>query len=305
MNDRVFVEKNLDPDTPIYRFVPWRWASDLFVDQNLTLVRPENWEDPYEMIDTPIVLRVRDGSGSWAQKIFDGSSFEIFSQSWTKVGMADTMLRAYSKLSLAGDDGSLFEIESHPDEAIQISTTVGKLRDAIDQSMRGSASFKGLYLANVKYVPQEDLASHAVSTYLNGGPESNKNPASVAWLLFFKRTAYEAEKEIRPVVLLEGTTSRSPVCKLKVNPHDLIDSITIDPRVSLRKTNGNPTIDYQNRVAVLKKWGFSSKIVQSHMYSVSPMFESPAIDLDSLDDRFPADTISLWRTFLEENKVPK
>ncbi|NTX27048.1 hypothetical protein HT746_07865 [Burkholderia pyrrocinia] len=305
VNNLLFVEKDLDRNTPIYRFVPWRWASDLFVDQNLTLVRPERWEDPYEMVNIPIQLRIGDRTGSWAPKIFDGSSFEVFSQCWTSISMTDTMLRAYSKLSPTDGGDDSFDIKSHADESIQISTTVGKLLDAIDQGMQGTNSFKGVYVARVKYKSDEELASHAISTYANGGPEANKNPSCVASLLFVKRMAYRAENEIRPVVLLDEAAGHQPVWKLKVDPHALIDSITIDPRVTLRKANGNPMRDYQNRASILEQWGFADKIVQSHMYSASPMYECPTIDLDSPDCTLPNETKSLWRTFLWENKVPQ
>lgn len=305
MNNLLFIDKNLDRNTPIYRFVPWRWASDLFVDQNLTLVRPERWEDPYEMVNVPIQIRVGDQSDSWAPKIFDGSSFEVFSQCWTSINMADTMLRAYSKLSLTDSGDDSFDIKSHADESIQISTTVGKLIDAIDQGMRGTNSFKGAYVARVQYKSDEELASYVISMYANGGPEANKDPSRVASLLFVKRTAYQAESEIRPVVLLDEAAGHQPVWKLKVDPHALIDSITIDPRVTLRKASGNPMRDYQNRASILEQWGFADKIVKSHMYSVSPMYECPTIDLDSPNCMLSNEAISLWRTFLDENKGPQ
>lgn len=299
---RLFTEPDLDFNTPIYRFVPWRWLRDLLIDGNLTLVRPENWDDPYELIHRPVQVRIVDGSGARAQKVLDASGFEVFSQSWTTKNMADTMLRAYSKLSREEDGIEPFDPASHANEAVQISTTVGKLHDTIAHGLQHSSWFERLYVGRVKYLSEDALANRVVATYAHG-PDVGKDPACVASLLLVKRDAYEAEQEIRPIVLLNEAGRDLTVLKVKIDPQVLIDSITIDPRVRSREVSGLGMRAYQDRFALLREWGFATKICESHLYSASPMFEA-ILELDSPKCALSRESKARWRIFLEQHQIP-
>lgn len=291
----------LDRDTPIYRFVPWRWIRDLLVDENLALVRPENWDDPYELINRPIQVDVIDGRGARARKILDGSNFEVFSMSWTTKDMADTMLRAYSKLSPAKGEVDIFDLAAHANEAVQISTTVGKLHDAIAHSLKNTPSFERLYLSKVEYVSDSLLSRRVGGIYANG-PDFGKTSDCVASLLSLKRDAYEAEQEIRPIVLLNDAAKDVSVLKVKINPRELIDSISIDPRLRSSKVSGFQMQAYHNRLVVIRDWGFGSKIRESHLYSASPMFES-ILEIDSPNVYLDEDAKARWRAFLTQHQM--
>jgi hypothetical protein len=160
--DRCLHDPQFELDTPIYRFVPWRWVEDLLVDGNLTLIRPENWDDPFELIHHPIQVRVSDKNGARAQEVLDGNNFQVFSQSWTTKCMADTMLRAYSRLTAKGpenDTNSLpFTPTRHATEAIQVSTTIGKLQAALQVGMQDCAAFEYLFMTKVAYLSERELA---------------------------------------------------------------------------------------------------------------------------------------------------
>ncbi|MNV71565.1 hypothetical protein D3C71_1645920 [compost metagenome] len=148
---------------------------------------------------------------------------------------------------------------------------------------------------------EEELANRVVSTYANG-PDTGKDPACVVSLLSIKRDNYEAENEVRPIVLLNERAKELDYLRVKTDPEILIDSITIDPRISSFKVKASGPNDYVQRIELLKKWGFASKIRQSHLYAVSPIFES-VLDLDSPDLNLSAEAKARWREFHEINKV--
>ncbi|MNK99833.1 hypothetical protein D3C87_1202490 [compost metagenome] len=302
---RIFHHPGLDLNSPIYRFVSWRWVEDLLIGKNLTLVRPESWDDPFEMINRPIQVRVTDKNQGYSSKVLDQHNFEVFSQSWTTKDMADTMLRAYSKLASTAAAFSAppleFEPEQHALEAIQISTTIGKLLGALEYGLENLAEFESAYITQVDYMSEEELANRVVSTYANG-PDTGKDPACVVSLLSIKRDNYEAENEVRPIVLLNERAKELDYLRVKTDPEILIDSITIDPRISSFKVKASGPNDYVQRIELLKKWGFASKIRQSHLYAVSPIFES-VLDLDSPDLNLSAEAKARWRELHEINKV--
>lgn len=302
---RSFHDPQLDLDTPIYRFIPWRWAEDLLVDGNLTLVRPESWEDPFELINRPIQVRVSDKHGKRAQKVLDGNEFQVFSQSWTTKCMADTMLRAYSRLTPKGEENGapelVFKTALHPTEAIQISTTIGKLHAAIDIGLRQNAAYEFLYMTKVAYMSDEALAERVVSTYAHG-PDTGKDPACVVSLLSVKRNAYEAENEVRPILLLNEDAKSLRICKIKTLPQYLIDSISIDPRIGCKKIGGSNINDYNQRLELLGKWGYASKIKQSSLYSRAPIFDA-LLDLDSPDCNLSSLSKERWRAFLAQHQA--
>lgn len=302
--NRCFHDPQLDLDTPIFRFVSWRWVEDLLVDGNLTLVRPESWDDPYELIHHPIQVRVRDKHGTQAQKVLDGSNFQVFSQSWTTKRMADTMLRAYSRLTAKvpedGTDDRAFTPMLHATEAIQISTTIGKLQAALQIGLENTASFEFLYMTKVAYMCEDDLAQRVVSTYAHG-PDTGKDPACVASLLSVKRDAYEAENEVRPIVLLNDVAKGLSLLKIKTQPRFLIDSISIDPRIGSHRITGSHIHDYEQRYALLEEWGFASKVQKSLLYSVSPVFDA-LLDLDASDCNLSETSKARWRAFLMQHR---
>jgi len=303
--NRFFNHPALDLDTPIYRFVPWRWAKDLLVDGNLALVRPETWDDPYELVNRPIRVRVSDKHGKQADKVLDGHNFQVFSQSWTTRCMADTMLRAYSRLTpkTQGDDTShpAFTPELHATEAIQISTTIGKLAAAIDFGLQKNPAYEFLYMTKVDYMSEDALADRVVSTYAHG-PDTGKDPACVVSLLSVKRDAYEAESEVRPIVLLNDAAKGLPILKLKIHPPHFIDSISIDPRIGSHKVTESHMHDYNERYALLEEWGFASKIEQSLLYSGAPVFDA-RLDLDAPDCSLSELSKERWRAFLAHHQT--
>ncbi len=299
MEERFFTETGLDPSTPLYRFMSWEWVRDLLVDGKLVLVRPDSWQDPYELIDRPVQVRIR-GGGQAKTQMLETSRFEVFSQSWTTKPMADTMLRAYSKLSPEHDDGETFDPLVHKAEAVQISTTVGKLTSALARAVRDVQGFEKQYIARVKYHPEAELFSRVAGLVANG-PNSLNDPSTIATMLSLKRDSYHAECEIRPIVLFDNTAHDWPRLTLTIDAKDVIDSVSIDPRVQSHRVGGFRMHAHHNRRAFLAECGFESKIVDSHLYAASPMFDF-TIDLDAPDCKFSDASRLSWHEFLQASQ---
>lgn len=296
---RTFYPTGLDLDTRIYRFMPWRWVRDLLVEGNFALVRPESWQDPYELVNRPAKLHFSDGNSYRGAGMIPESNLEVFSQSWTTRDMADTMLRAYSTLTPDNDDGVTFDPEAHAGEAVQISTTIRKLNAVVSQGARQLSGFVRQYVADVQYLPDQEIVGHVAELIKSHGPAALNDPDVVATMLRLKRDAYHAELEVRPIMIFDSTARQWPLAKWKIDPHELIETISIDPRVRNHKVGGFQLHSAHNRETFLGKCGFGSKVVESRLYSGSPVFELTM----SLDQSASAEW-EAWLPFMEKNRYP-
>lgn len=296
---KLCLSQGLSEDMPIYRFVPWKYLEDLLVNQRLTMVRPERWQDPFELINVPVQVRVSDATGAATSQVLECSDSQVFSQCWTTVNMDDTMLRAYSDLSGEPDNSILFDPTRHENEAVQISTTVGKLRDALAFGLRKLPSFQRLYISEVKYLSEDEIAEEVIGTYAHG-PDTGKDPTCVASLLSKKRKAYQAEREVRPMVFLDSSERNLDLLRLEFNSKMSLDSVVIDPRLKGGRTD-HGTNAYSNREALLESWGYAGKIEHSDLYSYGPIYEA-ALNLDAPDCNLSDASKARWRALLEKRR---
>lgn len=296
---KLFLSPGISEDTPIYRFVPWKYLEYLLVNQRLTMVRPERWQDPFELINVPVQIRVSDATGATISQVMEGSDLQVFSQCWTTVNMGDTMLRAYSDLSGEPDNSVVFDPSLHKNEAVQISTTVGKLRDALAFGLRNLPSFQRLYISKVRYLSEDDIADEISGTYAHG-PDTGKDPDCVASLLSKKRIAYQAEQEVRPMVFMDSSARNLDLLTLEFNSKLSLDSVVIDPRLTGGRTDHGANA-YSNREALLKSWGYAGKIEHSDLYSYGPIYDA-VLDLDAPDCKISDVSKARWRDFLEKRR---
>ncbi|MFC4296867.1 hypothetical protein ACFO0J_02275 [Castellaniella hirudinis] len=297
------LDDSLSPDTPIYRYVTWRWAESLLVKGNLVLVRPEMWEDPYELANRPVQIIFSSNDSAYDQKIIDGSGFNIFSQSWTTKKINDTMLRAYSSICLTQEHpqekSHNFPRPKDQNEAILISTTVGKLMDALSNGLRDINGKNFSFIKKIKYLPETKINSHVYDLLYRHLPIPGSAPRIAATLLSFKRDAFAAEHEVRPIVLQENTRETANLLNIKIEPHKFIDSIIIDPRVEHFKIQGSSLQAYNERHELLSSWGFEEKIRQSGLYCWPPVF-SIHIDTEDKNNGLSRNQRIAWNTFLSK-----
>lgn len=193
-------------DAYVYRIIEPMRLYELFEKNEGVLVHPSSWDDPYENF----ILRskVLDKSG----KVTIYSYHEnMYGQCWTLNANSDAMWRIYS-----------------PDSrGIRIRTTVKKLLYSL---YHGGVNRPDMFcvVGKVSYLRDKALRQFANSIYKNGSLEKD----SLFRSLLVKRTAFRHEKEIRLLYFDDQRQADGRFLRYKLNAHNLIDQVMIDPRVS-------------------------------------------------------------------------
>ncbi|GAA5494087.1 hypothetical protein Rhal01_00243 [Rubritalea halochordaticola] len=232
-----------DLDTPIYRIFPLHRVEQIFENRELVLVNPSMWEDPFENF----LLRCNCRTEENENISLEGLADSWFGQCWTTNADTDAMWRIYS----------------HDKQSIRIRTTVGKLAHALWNESDPNAHHK-YFIGKVQYQRREEIESYLTNTSLYEilfGGGSNL----FADMLLTKRSEFEHESEIR--ILYQELNS--PIAKrfnglyrVNIDPHDLIDEICIDPRMS-------DSLDVDCFTKKIERTGYKGSIVQSDLYSIS------------------------------------
>lgn len=206
-------------DQNIYRLIEVNHLFELFKTQQLTLVKPKLWDDPYENF-----LEYCKGivpSKPDFHITYNSHTEFIFGNCWTLNEDTDAAWRIYS-----------------PDKrGVKIKTTVKKLFNSI-----GAINDKNFssYIGKVKYLSEDEINTNIRSKIREA---AFSEETLVKDFFLNKRIAFVHEQEIRLIVNLnrpdEGYINSEyqdnknlDICKLPLeNPMDLIDEIVFDPRM--------------------------------------------------------------------------
>lgn len=188
-----------DLDRYIYRIMPVHRLFEIFESNEITLVDPEKWDDPFENL---VLKGFIDGVFDEypAAKVIRN---HIYGQCWTLHKETDAMWRIYSA----------------DKQGVKVRCTARNLLTSI---LENNTAFdkEGIYLGKVDYVPQKTLLTILQSSGLFG--------ADVARTLLLKRQEFKHEAEVRLIF----TRASKEVKKLKIKPEDVFDEIVFDPRMN-------------------------------------------------------------------------
>ena len=200
----------LTHDTFIYRIFGWKRFNELMSKNELVLVNPDMWDDPFENF----YLKADAYSGK--EKIsLENLRKDSFGQCWTLNEDTDAMWRIYS----------------HDKCGVRLKTTAGKLFKAVIKQQGIFADFSS-YIGKVEYLTKEQLQKlHQHSFYLTtlGGQGDG-----LAKMLLRKRVAFEHEAEVRVLAgvstdhLAEYPDGLYPV---SIDFETMFDEICLDPRL--------------------------------------------------------------------------
>jgi hypothetical protein len=221
-----------DIDLPIYRFISFECLVELLIDNALVLVKTKLWEDPYENYLSKCTVYSNN------IEVNLDLQDQIFGQCWTMTSESDALWRIYS------DDK----------KGIRIKTTIRKLQNA-------TYKMGQTYLGKVTYNTKEAIKKH-FSSIIKGDTLLKTNFLIESLLL--KRTAFEHEKEVRVLYMVDtGSIDRTKMVeKFKIIPNDFIDDILLDPRIDSRT-------EHIYRAAI-KLLGFIGNLDKSNLYSLEP-----------------------------------
>jgi hypothetical protein len=222
-------------DSFIYRIVSLRRLFDLFAGEANVLVKPSKWQDPFENF----ILRAD----------------RVYGQCWTLQKASDAMWRIYSPNA----------------EAVRIRSTVRRLLESLNAD-RGSTANTQAFIGRVRYLNNQKLKSYAKTIH----GKAHRHPAVLASTLMVKRPAFKHEREVRLVFVPQASRDdESDLFSYAVSPHQLIDQIMIDPRVS-----ASDAIALKARLRRTTR--FSGAIKRSLLYAPPPNLM--AVMLESAKD---------------------
>lgn len=239
---------NLDLDTPIYKYIPFKYLKLMIQNSNLYFGKVSSWEDVYENWFLKEQMVLPSGEKGSATDLIQG----VFGQSWTLQEESDAMWRIYSKL-----DRTLHDYLD--DTAVRIKTTARKLYNVI---YANDEDFNTSYIGAVKYLSQNDFLKMQDSL-------SPLNPLDLSEVFvksyFFKRAPFEHEKEVRPILIYSPKHENfgKDGVSFDIDFDNLIDEMVTDPRLT-------PDEYRTVRGQLIGLGAKSDKVRNSELYNIPP-----------------------------------
>lgn len=239
---------NLDLDTPIYKYIPFKYLKLMIQNSNLYFGKVSSWEDVYENWFLKEQMVLPTGEKGDAMDLIPG----VFGQSWTLQEESDAMWRIYSKLDRTQHDYL-------DDTAVRIKTTARKLYNVI---YANDEDFYTSYIGAVKYLSQDDFLKMQDSL-------SPLNPLDLSEVFvksyFFKRAPFEHEKEVRPILIYSPKHENfgKDGVSFDIDFDNLIDEMVTDPRLI-------PDEYRTVRGQLIGLGAKSDKVRNSELYNIPP-----------------------------------
>jgi hypothetical protein len=226
---------SLKKDRCVYRITTLERVKELFLTRQNVLVAPRLWDDPFEnfILSSPVRLK----SGEIMEYPFHES---VYGQCWTLHKASDAMWRIYAS------NGNGVRIRSSVE-------TLGRLFEQAHPEHTDTRCCVG----RVRYLTSSKMRKVANTTFDDFGIGMDKLFGS----LLVKRPAFSHEKELRLLYLeIDDTKLKSDTYSYSVDPHQMIDQIMFDPRMSYKEFEHVKT-DFQQST------GFRGRILRSLLYA--------------------------------------
>lgn len=235
---RNFIYLNDDElDKPIYRIFPISRFIQILMTNQLTLVKPKKWDDPFENALLSAVFKIGD------EKVEFTAKDEVYGQCWTQHRETDAMWRIYSPNK----------------DSVRLMTTPRKLLDSLKINIKKCPEVK-CFIGKVQYKQTKELENCFSKIDL-----MNSNGSGIAESLLYKRTAFSHEKEVRLIYVGDSGNCESDIFNYEVDPNELFDSVLFDPRMdkSLRRSY----------ISAIRCLGYDSTIKRSTLYDAPNFVE--------------------------------
>lgn len=243
----------LSYDTPIYRIFSCKRFYQMMKTNELILVNPDMWDDPFENFYLKADAFMGDEKVS-LESLRKG----WFGQCWTLNDDTDAMWRIYS-----------------PEKnGVRLKTTVGKLFRAVIEEQGPILADFGSFIGKVEYLSKEEIHKYHKQTFsetMLGGQGTE-----FAKMLLRKRKAFEHEAEVRVLASLSSEylhEYEDGLYQVKIDFEDIFDEICLDPRLE--------NDDFE-RIKEKLEEKISIPIIQSDLYQFD--FEPIQFDIEVNED---------------------
>lgn len=231
-----FLERKL-----LYRFMPLEYALDTLNQGHLWFANPIIWKDPFEKRFLEARYHMQDLN---QDRDFPWIG-NVFCSCFTQVSTSEAY---WNRIS----DGIGIEFKF-------IRNLLLDVLERYDQENQVD-----IYIGKVDYLPTKDIQSSQFLNNYTNGLQCNEDWAK---LLFVKRLAYKYEEEIRIVIVKKGkTTSKGIYVPYKCDNTDLIDTITLDPRIGKNVELMLKSL-FSNQYGFVSQKGKPSRVQKSMLYT--------------------------------------
>jgi hypothetical protein len=244
MRDNLVFLTEDELDKPIYRIFSFERLLEIFTNNQLVLVKPKKWDDPFENFILNSTGVMSDG-----REFTLGMRDQFYGQCWSLTKESDAMWRIYS----------------HDKDGVKVKTTIRKLFTPLFDlgghhvKMNGTVYNLSSFVGKVRYESTKNLTEMLSDEDRMRGKLLDQSGHGQASTFYFKRLAFRHENEIR-IMYNSHDNFTSNIFPFTINPNEIFDQIVFDPRMSLD--------DYKMHKLTLKNLGYSKSIIQSGLYKI-------------------------------------
>jgi Protein of unknown function (DUF2971) len=239
--------KEQEKKLKLFRIISLDRLFEIFSEKNNTLVKPHLWDDPFENFIMGLKGLLPDG-----KLVEFGQRYAFYGQCWSTIIGSDAMWRIYSS----------------DKRSVSIQVRINKLAEQFAYYAKSP-----VYIGKVRYLTTEGLLSWSKRLMNTAVSPSIK---LLAKTLLVKRSAFSHENEVRLLYfdhhydnfnyILDGKNKYpNTIFKYGIEPHELIESIILDPRMSPEEAK-----DTTEMIKV--KTRYRGEIRQSQLYATPPDF---------------------------------
>jgi len=226
-------------DQKIYRIFSVDRFKELLMSNELVLVNPKKWDDPFEnfFLNGPVI----DSNGQIGS--LENLAASWYGQCWTFKKESDALWRIYSPQK----------------DGVRVSTTIEKLFSCIWDDKDEYRSLK-YFIGKVSYTSRSDIENFMENTpfeYIASGGNNDK----FARLLCVKREEFSHEEEIRILVSDSDKKGKNGCYRIPFDYQNILEDVCLDPRLSVDA--------YSALKNDFEKMGCKLPITQSELYKVS------------------------------------
>jgi hypothetical protein len=213
-------------DVPIYRVFKVERFLEMFKNNEMVLLKPKKWDDPYENF----LLNAQGKTCDGIDVSFEEMRERFYGSCWTTEKESDAMWRIYA-----------------PDKnGVKVKTSVEKLFNQFWSENADKCPGLSCFIGKVTYFPETEIESilggeEVSEEFFNNPTKSYFNQVKT---LLIKREAFSHEKEVR--LIFRNSNPRKEkygeheflwnmaldVYQFKIDPFELFDEIVFDPRMN-------------------------------------------------------------------------
>jgi hypothetical protein len=199
---------------PIYRIISFERLVGIFKSKQMPFVKPDKWDDPFENI---IAKTIIEDFGTGGRHSFHELGIRKNSHGvcWTRNPSSDAIWRIYS----------------YDKRAVRIESTPALLFRNISKWLKDYPKSR-LYIGKVDYYNKANKEIKQKAIDYARAVRSGELFKAAAESLLYKRKPFSHEDEVRAILIDQYDMSKDGVLNVNVDPHDIIQSVEIDPRAS-------------------------------------------------------------------------